>query len=283
MACSPRWDWRDNGVVVVSQGVPVTDRGFQFGDGLFETLAVKQGMPRLWPAHRRRIEQGLRQLRLSLKQIDWPALEETMFAEAAAQGEGSLKLVVTAGDSARGYARTAGALRWVVIRGEVAARPAEWWRNGVQLHLCETRLGSNSALAGIKHLNRLEQVLARAEWNDQTIADGLMMDSHGHPVCCTMANLFVVNGNQVSTPGLATCGVRGVMRGQILMHAELLGMTATEEQIQLEQVITADEVFVTNSLIGLWPVCRIGDRPVSVGPVTQILLELVATDALVPG
>ena len=261
--------------------IPDTDRGFQFGDGLFETIAIKGGQLRLWPAHRARLERGLGQLKLSVRGLDWRALEGAL-AEQQSGGDGALKVIVTAGDGSQGYRRSDGPLRWVISRRTVPPRPVEWWTRGVQLHLCETRLGKNPLLAGVKHLNRLEQVLARSEWDDSAIADGVMLNTDGEVICTTMANLFCLEETVLRTPELSECGVRGVMRARVIEEARALGLEVREQTISLQQLLGADEVFVTNALIGLWPVRQVGAQAIASGPVANSLLDRVAIDALVP-
>jgi len=260
----------------------LSNRGLQYGDGLFETVAVKAGLPRLWQAHRLRLARGLEQLQLADQELDWESLEAAVATAAAAQGEGSLKLVVTAGEGPRGYARGGAPLRWGISSSEPPARPLHWWRDGVELYLCKTRLGKNPALAGAKHLNRLEQVLARAEWSDPAIADGLMLDSDDQVICTTMANLFVVQEGRLITPDLGTSGVLGVMREQIEREAAAIGLVMAVEMLELGQLLASDEVFITNSLIGLWPVVRIAQQRFLVGPVATALQQRIASEALVP-
>ncbi len=134
------------------------------------------------------------------------------------------------------------------------------------------RLGCNPGLAGVKHLNRLEQVLARAEWDDPSIVEGLMRDADGHVVEGTMSNLFAVLDGVLLTPELSLCGVRGIMREIVLETAARCGLAPVERKIPTEALLRADEVFLTNSLIGVWPVRRFESEEFPVGDVTRRLM-----------
>ena len=132
--------------------------------------------------------------------------------------------------------------------------PANPQRNGIQVILCETRLGLNAQLAGIKHLNRLEQVLARSEWQQADISEGLVCDAEGYLVEGTMSNLFWYRDDELFTPSLEYCGVDGIIRQRLIERAESLQIKVNIGRYLPAELQHADEVFLTNSVIGLWPV-----------------------------
>jgi 4-amino-4-deoxychorismate lyase len=140
--------------------------------------------------------------------------------------------------------------------------------HGVRLRLCDLRLAIQPRLAGVKHLNRLENVLAAAEWNDPEIAEGLLLDSESHVVEGTRSNLFLVSQGVLVTPKLSRCGVAGVQRGRVLAWALQHGIALQVRDVTLEEVRQADELFLTNSLIGLWPVRELEQRVWSDFPMT---------------
>jgi len=185
-----------------------------------------------------------------------------------------LKIIITRGPGGRGYrpdetstaTRIVGLLPWPDY-------PEQYSTEGVSLRFCETRLGVNPALAGIKHLNRLEQILASREWQDTEYAEGLMLDQQGNIVEGTRTNLFMIKDGKLTTPDLSQCGVAGIMRANILELACRLGLQNEITTINSEQLLQSDEVFVTNSLIGLWPVNRIEQNDYRIGPVTRQLLS----------
>ncbi len=233
------------------QTIAATDRGLQYGDGVFETIAVQEGRPRFWQAH-------LERLLDSCSRLDIPLPESHVLAQEIARlcSDGMnaiVKLIVTRGTGGRGYLPPASPEpSRVLIRypWQVRTIPQE----GIALRLCNTPLACNPALAGIKHLNRLEQVLARNEWRDETVQEGIMCSTGGEVIEGTMSNLFAVRQGRVVTPDLSGCGVAGVMRRQVLALAEQLGIPCDITRIMPSELYGMDELFVTNSIIGIWPV-----------------------------
>jgi 4-amino-4-deoxychorismate lyase len=127
----------------------------------------------------------------------------------------------------------------------------------VALTVCRTRFGDNPALAGIKHLNRLEQVLAQSEWDEPAIFDGLMMDQRGRVVSGTRSNLFLVTARGLVTPSLERCGVAGTARATVIERCTALGIPVVEREIRWRELADAQGLFVTNALVGLLPVSRV--------------------------
>jgi len=257
---------------VPATSLPASDRGLHYGDGLFETVAVVDGRPVLWPEHRARLDEGCRRLGIPVAPPD--ALDAEVAALAEGQGRGVIKAIVTRGSGGRGYLPPAEPrARRVVARHPWPDYPTRWREQGVRVRVCATRLGRNPALAGLKHLNRLEQVLARAEWSDPDMAEGLMCDEAGRVIEGTMSNVFCVSHGVVRTPQLSACGVAGIMRAQLLRLADEAGLATQEMDLSLAALARADEVFVCNSLIGLWPVRELDGRALTPGPVTRALGE----------
>lgn len=245
-----------------------TDRGLHYGDGLFETIAMINGTPRLWMHHMERLQRGCAVLRLpppDLQQLHAEALALCGSAERAV-----LKLVLTRGSGGRGYRPPPR----VVAQRLLFRYPWPDYGDldaGIHLRLCRTPLACNPLLAGVKHLNRLEQVMARAEWDDPTIHEGLMCDLDGQVKEGTMSNLFWVAGGRLYTPDLSRCGVAGVMRAQVMGLASELGIELKIAEIDPQGLAQVDEIFLTNSLIGIWPVRRYAGRDFPPGEVTQRL------------
>ena len=174
-----------------AQCLPLDDRGLHYGDGLFETLAIRGGQPQLLAAHLERLAQGCATLRFPAP--DRTLLEQEIRAAARDVGEGVLKLILTRGRSERGYRPPLDPQPTRILTGYgPPAHPREWDAAGVRTRFCAARLARNARLAGVKHLNRLEQRLARAEWSDPTIADGLMLDDADDVNCATSANVYAV-------------------------------------------------------------------------------------------
>lgn len=248
------------------------DRGLAYGDGLFETIAVRAGVPVLLERHLQRLEQGCQRLALH---VDWVALSAELDAYAQGLGQGVLKLIVTRGDGLRGYAAVPSAPARRILQGNPpAAYPAAHAEQGISLFPCATRLSEQPLLAGLKHLNRLEQVLARAEWSGAEYAEGLMRNTSGRVIEGVFSNLFLVCNGVLMTPDLSRCGVAGVMRAELLFQAESQGIVTQIADIGLKQLHLADEVFVCNSVYGVWPVRACGSARWSAGPLTRKLQTL---------
>ena len=241
------------------ESVSALDRGLHYGDGLFETLAVVSGEPALWKRHMRRLESGCRRLAIPLPDLDLLASECRRLI--GTRQLGVLKILLTRGAGGRGYRAPAEPEPTrIVAFHSWPGYPRIWWREGIRLRVCSTRLGDSLALVGLKHLNRLEQVLARAEWEDPEIAEGVMLDSAGHPVEGTMTNLFLMRKGALFTPDLNRCGVSGVMREVVMEVARERGMAVSEATLELQDLEEADALLVTNSLIGIWPVRELQRR-----------------------
>jgi len=229
--------------------IDVQDRGLQYGDGLFETMRVRAGRVRLLRYHLDRLQAGCRRL-----QIAGPpprVLLREIESIAARRREGVLKLIVTRGPGRRGY-RPSGRERCTRILTLHALPPgARDPAAAVRVRLCATPLGLNPELAGLKTLNRLESVLARAEWSDVRIWEGLMRDVDENIVCGTMSNLFLRHGSLLMTPKLDRCGVAGVMRRWVLATAGELELRAVERHIKWRDLRDADELFLSNAVAGV--------------------------------
>lgn len=257
-----------------ADGLPVHDRGLAYGDGLFETIKVVSGSPQLLDRHLDRLGLGCQRFAIP---ADLTALRAQITAFSAALGTGVAKLILTRGDGKRGYGPPATCQpRTVLLGSPLPDHPVEHRERGVRLYACATRLAEQPALAGLKHLNRLEQVLARAEWQDSTFAEGLMRDTSGRVVEAVFSNLFIVESGVLLTPSLHRCGVAGVMREEILERARQSGIQSKIDDVSLGQLVGADEVFVCNSLYGIWPVRQLGASVWPVGPLTRKLQCLVA-------
>mgnify|MGYP003394292323 CR=1 FL=1 len=238
--------------------IDVHDRGLHYGDGLFETFAVSNGEPALWDGHMQRLQLGCQ--RLNFPALDLTLLRSEALSLSSDVTQGVLKIIITRGGGGRGYrapSPLAAQVTRILALYPWPDYPATFWSEGVTVRVCVTRLGCHPALAGIKHLNRLEQVLARSEWDDASVPEGLMLDIQGNVIEGTMTNLFVVRNGKLLTPDVSQCGVAGVMRNWILACARAAGIPSAITALTLDTVISADEVFLCNSVIGLWPVREI--------------------------
>ena len=243
--------------------IDVRDRGFQYGDGVFETIAFQNNQLQLWDEHMQRMQLACQ--RLSLPMID-EAVWLADLGKLSLQQDAVIKLSISRGISGRGYAydQSDGAPDSVTRVAAVNPWPnyAEANQQGVTARFCKTPVSMNPSLAGIKHLNRLDNVLARNEWHDSQITEGFMLDSQQHVIEGTMSNVFCVLGNELYTPLLEQSGVAGVMREQLVNVAKKIDIPVNVIEISKQNFIQMDEIFITNSVIGLWPVKKIIDGDV---------------------
>jgi 4-amino-4-deoxychorismate lyase len=239
--------------------VPLADRGLQYGDGLFETLLVRERRPRFLELHLARLKLGCERLRLRFEA--WDELRADIATAAAlAPALAIVKIIVTRGDGLRrGYAPDGGEIpRRIVALFESAA--AGWPGQGVDLHHASFAAADQSVLAGVKHLNRLENVLASREARDAGAFDALMTGADGRVISGAMSNIFVVIDGALLTPRVDRAGVAGVMRAIVLRECSALGLIATEWHLTLADLHRADEAFITNARIGVVPVRRVGEH-----------------------
>lgn len=253
------------------EAVAADDRGLHFGDGLFETLAVRDGVCEFWDRHVQRLLDGCTRLGIVAPAAGLLAAEAHELCRGVRRAV--LKIIVTRGSGGRGYRAPEAAAPTRILRlGEWPDYPAAHADEGVRVRLCAAVLGRNPALAGIKHLNRLEQVLARMEWDDPAIAEGLLTDADGHVVEGTFSNVFAVQDGALLTPQLDGCGVAGVLRAVVLDLAAAVGIACSQRPLRSATLAAADELFLTNSLIGIWPVRQFdGHGFAAPGPVTRAL------------
>jgi 4-amino-4-deoxychorismate lyase len=253
------------------------DRGLHFGDGLFETIACLNRNPRFLSLHLERLVLGCERLRIDVPDIEDIRAEVLQLAREVDRA--IIKVLVTRGvAAARGYA-PAGSERAtrITIRYPWPHEDRARMHDGVRVRSCTLRLGENPLLAGLKHCNRLEQILARAEWSaDSDIVEGILYSSCGRLVSGTMSNLFIVRDSAVLTPRIDRCGVAGVMRRVVMSESGRAGITTRECPLGVEDLRSADEVFLTNARIGIWPVREIDNVPLTPGPVTRHLQEILA-------
>jgi len=246
--------------------VSPADRGLAYGDGLFETMRAWRGDVPWWDRHWARLAQGAHLLGIGLP--DEVRVRDEL--RALPDGPGRVpKLLLTRGEGLRGYAPSPGPATWVLSSHDAPAPRAR-----IALRWCETRLAVQPRLAGVKHCNRLEQVLARGEWPAGEGADeGLMLDATDHVASAIAGNVFALCDGQWRTPRLDRCGVHGVMRGWALP-----ALGAIEARLSPTDIDAADALFVCNAVRGILEVERLGDRRWSPHPQVAALRHRLAAD-----
>ena len=268
----------------MSENIEPIDRAAAYGDGLFETIAIRDGKPRFWSMHSERLQTGCARLGLPCPQADalLAKLETTIATATIETGFAAAKLTVAAGTTGRGYQRDPRADPSVRISLHTARiLPAQNYQSGIATRLCTTRLAVQPLLAGIKSLNRLEQVIARAEWDDENIFEGLMLDTDGRLICGTMSNVFIVKKSAVITPAVTRCGVAGIMRRHLvsLLQKEA-GIACEVRDVAADELNAADEVFLSNSQFGVLPVRTCTSMQWDIGPITRRAQTIAAGDGV---
>jgi len=239
-----------------SAQIQVMDRGLHYGDGLFETIAYQKNKLLLWENHWQRLAQSAEILNINLP--DKNLLQQELEYTAKDHENMVLKLLITRGIGERGYKVPASANPTrIIISDDWPNYPLEHRQVGINVHICAMRLSSNKVLAGIKHLNRLENILARSEWDDDAIFEGLMLDQDNDVIEGTMTNLFMIKNNAIFTPSLTNGGIAGIMRQQVIDFAEKIKQPVRYSNIKLNTLLDADEILLSNSIIGVWPVKKI--------------------------
>jgi 4-amino-4-deoxychorismate lyase len=245
--------------------------------GIFETLAIVDGRARLLERHLNRLFEGCG--RLALRAPVQSVLVAEIGALAAMPDGGVVKVIV---------AQSAGAGQDTeqIVRAEPSRpRPIEWWRDGVSIITCRTRLAVQPQLAGLKLLDRRAQLLARAEWTADSIAEGLMLDADGWLISGTMTNVYAVLNGVICTPAITRCGVAGVVRAALLDHWKAAGQSPVIRDLYPAELEGASEIFLSNALIGVWPVRSLDDHSYSVGPVAraaQAWVQRIVKDPTLP-
>lgn len=260
--------------------INISDRGLQYGDGIFETIAYRNGKAEFLEAHLSRLSVGCQRLRIPFQQQTQLQKELAIVLNELADNDAVVKIIISRGSGGRGYLADSNIEPTRIISTyPIPSYSENRTKIGVKVRFCQQRLSENSSLAGIKHLNRLEQVLARNEWHDPAIAEGIMLDQHDHIIEGTMSNLFVVKAAKLMTAELSKSGVAGIIRSQIIALAGANNIDCKEATLTKSTLVNADEVFVCNSIVGLWPVISIVDSKIeynySIGKITTQLQGLL--------
>jgi 4-amino-4-deoxychorismate lyase len=248
--------------------VSVFDRGLSYGDGLFETVRFVGDRAPLWSRHMQRLRESCARLRLPVP--DEASLLREALIVTEGVGHAVVRITLTRGVGERGYALPSSPRITRVVAGfDAPPLTGDAYTSGIRVRWCETRLARQPLLAGMKHLNRLEQVMARAEWSDASLAEGLLCDTDGEVISATMANLFAVIDGVLVTPALDQCGVAGVARAEVLA----IRPEAKVANIHPHDLARAGEVFLSSSVRGILPVQAVGNTVYVPGPVSRTLQQ----------
>ncbi len=251
-----------------NQWIEPSDRGLQFGDGVFETVRLRHGQPMLWDRHWIRLCRGLDGLGIP-RPLEADCLKE--LCRVANAPLVTAKLIVTRGPAPRGYAIPSKVSPTRIAMGG-AVLAAEGQDRLLRIGVCATRT-SLSPLPGCKHLNRLENVLARREWKPDW-DEGLMLDEKGRIRCGTQSNVFVLEGNRLLTPSVSRYGVAGTRRGWLVDHAGSMGLDVREADLSLERLRKASAILLSSTVIGFRLAALVTDSPENSPAASPELVEL---------
>lgn len=263
-----------------ANSVPINDRGLLYGDGVWETILIKNQQALLLDEHWQRLAHGIRVL--NIQGVDLAAFKQQATEAAQAHEQTVLKVIVTRGEGQRGYNPEGLNNPTCLLQcSDTPVFPESYSKEGITLGLCEkTRLAYQPLLAGFKHLNRLEQVLARSEFQDDW-QEALVMDYNDSVIEGTMSNVFIIDkNNTLITPTLFGCGIEGIMRNHVLKVAQTLNIVTIERPLTILDIQYAQSVFMTNSLIGIWPVKTWGHVHYQVHPMIRQLQTIIKAVSL---
>ncbi len=264
-----------------NQTISPLDRGFAYGDGVFRTFRVKGGAPTDWHLHYQKLVADCAAIGIVCPSADVFIEDiEKLFIDDVIDNITSVaKIIITRGEGERGYVTPAiiSPLR-VIIKSPLPHYHQHYFIEGVELTVCETKLNAQKQLAGVKHLNRIDNVMARMEWRDDVIFDGIMLDHNEQVIECTMCNIFARFNDTLVTPSLKHCGVSGVTRQRILALSTSLDLTVKESSFTLEELYTANEVIICNSLFGALQINKVLAHGWSSQPLAQTLRTLMKYD-----
>lgn len=245
----------------------IYDRGFHYGDGVFETIALKNYHLEFWDLHLERLKRGCQKLNIPFN--DEALLQHEISSLAAHCQEGVIKIIITRGQSGRGYqpSQNPEASRYVICY-PWPQYPKENATKGINAVICKTRLVTHPQLIGIKSLNCLQYVMASQEWQAPYAYEGLMLDEQGCLIEGTRSNLFMVVNGGIKTPSLDNNGIPGIMRYVLINACQQLHIPLTYASIRIEELKNATEIFICNSIIGIWPIKQLEQYQFKCGPVT---------------
>jgi len=275
---------------ITSDYLTINDRSIHYGDGLFETILCHNNKLYYWPQHFQRLQTSAEQLKIVCPQEqllldDIAKLLDKNESGSNSEAACAIKIIISRGAGERGYqfSKNTAASR-IVLLSAVEAGHSSLLSNQLlsgELFICKQQVSINENLAGIKHLNRLENVLARNEWNDKAknnVIDGLMLNANQHVIEGTMSNLFAIKDKQLFTPCLSLSGINGIMRGVIIELTDKSNIKTSSINLTLDDLSSMDELFISNSLIAMKAVTKLGDSVYKDQAVTNMIFTELLND-----
>ena len=240
-----------------TSAIDIADRGLAYGDGLFETMRVVEGEIPFLALHLKRFLKGVVALGLGeeghLKRdfLRYVTIALDEIKDNACLDTSIIKMIVTRGNGGRGYTPPDEAnCHFIAQVFDLPFYPESFSTEGITIRECQYRLGFQPQLARIKHLNRLDQVLASQELLGDP--EGLLLDYDDKVIEGTKSNVLIFKGNDVLTPSLTDCGVGGVLREEILNPSHKMGINLNITDIHLSELSECDGIAMINSVFGIW-------------------------------
>lgn len=253
-----------------NDSVSSLDRGLLYGDGVFETIAFKNSQLQFWNEHIDRLQHGCNVL--AIANVDGQLLRNEIEQLIDDDEQCVFKIIITRGLGQRGYKPTQQPPTRIIQKFPYPSFPSIYTEDGIDVTLCEYQLSKQTKLSKIKHLNRLEQILSRAEWDDE-FQEGLVCDVNNCVIEATSSNVFFENNHTLFTPNLNACGVEGVLRNAVLQFCKNNDIKFEIRDIKLDEIENITSMFVCNSIIGVWPVRSFNKRPMNK---TAIIMRLMS-------
>lgn len=238
--------------------IDVNSRGIAYGDGVFSTIKVEFGKIQLWQLHLARLKKSAK--KLYFPEVDWALLSQeiqTFSMQYVAQENSVIKLILIRGSGGRGYSiNGCNTIDRIITAHPFPDHYEQWQAKGIALIQCEYQLPINKYLAGLKTLNRLDQVLIKQEIEAKNAIDGIVCDQQGNVIETCSANLFLYKNEQWYTPSLENSGVAGVKRQEILDQAKIKGLNIIKTPLNKLDLLNADALCITNSLMNIVPITQ---------------------------
>ncbi|QOL24809.1 aminodeoxychorismate lyase [Thalassotalea sp. LPB0316] len=249
--------------------LPISDRTIHYGDGIFTTAKIGNGQIVWLEQHLERLKQASKVL--AIEGVDWQALKSEMITIAKDYSIAVLKVIISAGHDSKAYARADNCrANTIILVNAFPMHYEKWQQRGIRLGIAETRLGINSTLAGIKHLNRLEQVLLKNEHQQRDFDYLIALNEVGHVIESTSSNLFVLIGKTWHTPKLSQSGVDGLARQKLISAFDKIVVGT----VSVEDLHEAKAMLLTNCLMPAIPVVQFQDVLLPIEPCVPLISYL---------
>ena len=257
--------------------ISIEDRAVQYGDGVFETIAVKEKLLEFWKEHYQRLNNGCKILKIKCPSKTFLKKEINKFIKKTKKNKFVLKIIISRGIGGRGYnpPRNSKPTRILGIYDWPNYLETNFTK-GIMMDICKIRISAQPFLSKIKHINRLEQIIARSEWQNKSISESIMLDLNDNVIEGTMSNIFGVKKNIFYTPNIKFAGIEGIMRGVILKLLKKNKKKYIIKKITLKELLKFEEIFVCNSIFGIWSVIKISKKKFSFGEKTKEIINLLS-------